>query len=69
MIQKYIILLDKYLQNQLSYEEQLNFEYTIANNIRLSEQLKSSTSLPEKTFIRMYNSIKEKVKYQIQEAS
>ena len=69
MIQKYIILLDKYLQNQLSYEEQLNFEYTIANNIRLSEQLKSSTSLPEKTFIRMYNAIKEKVKYQIQEAS
>ncbi len=69
MIQKYIILLDKYLQNQLSYEEQLNFEYTIANNIRLSEQLKSSTSLPEKTFIRIYNAIKEKVKYQIQEAS
>ena len=69
MIQKYIILLDKYLQNQLSYKEQLNFEYTIANNIRLSEQLKSSSALPEKTFIKMYTAIKEKVKYQMQEAS
>ena len=68
MTQKYIILLEKYLQNQLSYEEQTNFEYTIVHNINLSEELKSSLIIPESTFLKMYNAIKDKLKYQIQEA-
>ena len=69
MIQKYIILLEKYLRNQLSYEEQVNFEHTLIHNVQLSEALKTSSTLPEHTFLKMYNAIKEKLKYQIQEAS
>lgn len=68
MIQKYTILLEKYLCNQLSYEEQVSFENTLIHNIQLSEALKTSSPLPEHTFIKMYNAIKEKLKYQIQEA-
>jgi len=69
MIQKYIILLEKYLHNQLSYEEQINFEYTIINNIPLCEELKSSSSISESTFLKMYYAIKEKLRYRVQEAS
>jgi len=69
MTQKYIILLEKYLQNKLSYEEQLNFEYTIANNIQLCEELKSSKTIPENTFIKMYYAIKEKLRYKVQRTS
>jgi len=68
MLQKYIILLEKYLHNQLSYEERIKFEYTIANNIQLCEKLKSSANVSESTFLRMYYAIKEKLKYQIQNA-
>jgi hypothetical protein len=68
MNQKYILLLEKYLRNQLSYDEQSNFEYTLVNNIQLCEDLKTSSVLPEHTFLKMYNAIKAKLKYQMQEA-
>ena len=69
MNQKYILLLEKYLRNQLSYDEQMSFEYTLVNNIHLCEQLKSSSTLPEHTFIKMFNAIKAKLRYQMQEVS
>ena len=69
MIQKYIILLEKYLRNQLSYDEQINFEYAIFNDIHLCEELKSKSGVPESTFVKMYWAIKEKLKYKMQEAS
>ncbi len=68
MLQKYIILLEKYLNNQLSYEEQINFEYAIVNNVNLCEKLKATSTISENTFIKMYSAIKGKVKYRFQEA-
>ena len=66
MNQKYIILLKKYLSDQLSYDEQYKFETTIVDNIALCEYLKSSSSVPESTFIRMYYAIKEKLRYRVE---
>ena len=68
MTQKYILLLEKYLRNQLTYDEQTNFEYMLVNNIQLCEELKTSSILPEHTFLRMYNAIKAKLKYKMQNA-
>jgi len=69
MNQKYTILLEKYLCNQLSYEEQVNFEFALLNNIQLCEDLKSSSKLPEHTFLRMYNAIKAKFQYKMKMTS
>lgn len=66
MIQKYTILLDKYLRNQLSYEEQSQFEYTIIHDLSLCEQLKSNSDLPDHIFVKMYHAIKAKLKYKTQ---
>ena len=68
MNQKYIILLKKYLSNQLSYAEQYQFELTIVDNVPLCEYLKSSSNVPEHTFIKMYYAIKEKLKYRSESA-
>ena len=65
MNQKYILLLKKYLSNQLTYDEQYQFELTIVNNISLCEDLKNSSNIPEHTFVKMYYAIKEKLKYRI----
>ena len=66
MNQKYKLLLKKYLSNQLSYDEQYQFELTIVNNIPLCEYLKTTSNVPERTFIKMYYAIKEKLKYRIE---
>ena len=65
MNQKYKLLLKKYLSNQLSYDEQHQFELTIVNNIPLCEYLKSSSNVSEHTFLKMYYAIKEKLRYRV----
>lgn len=69
MIQKYIILLEKYLHNQLTYEERIHFENKLIQNVQFCEQLKASSSIPDHVFLKMYQAIKAKNKYQIQTAS
>jgi len=67
MIQKYTILLEKYLKNELSYEAKLQFEQALAKNVRICELLKSSNTIPEHQFIKLYHAIKQKVAYRLEQ--
>jgi hydroxyacyl-ACP dehydratase HTD2-like protein with hotdog domain len=68
MIQKYTILLEKYLKDELSFEAKLHFEQTIARNIRISEILKEAGIIPEHQFVKLYHAIKQKVDYRMKQA-
>ena len=66
---KYILLLKRYLNNQLTKTEKDWFENRLIQDVVLCEELKASCIMPDHIFLKMYKAIKEKTNYHNQRTS
>jgi len=66
---RHILMLKRYLNNQLSVAEKNWFENLLINNTNLCEELKALNIMPDHIFVKMYKAIKEIKYYHTKEQS